>query len=54
MVRRDTARSRELLLMVCSVSNVVEHRTYKVGWVAVCSCERKSEVSCPTEYQMNG
>jgi len=30
-LRRDIARSRELSLMVCSASNVVEDRTCQVG-----------------------
>jgi len=33
-------------LMVCGVSNVVEDRTCKNGWVAVlCACERKGKIS---------
>jgi hypothetical protein len=34
MLQRDTARSRELSLTVCSVSNVAEDRTCEVDWVA--------------------
>jgi len=33
-LQRDTAYSKELSLMVFSVSTIVEDRTCKVGWVA--------------------
>ena len=33
-LQRDTARSRELSLMVFGVSNVVKDRTCKLGWLA--------------------
>jgi hypothetical protein len=55
MPRRDTAWSRELSLIVCSVWEAGEDRTCKVRWVAVlCACERTSKISSLTEYQMVG